>query len=105
MQIDIRSTNIDLHDDFIAEAEARTSSALVRFLPMIDEVSAVLTDLNGPRGGEDIACRVTLTAKEGWSVTLSDVDAQPRRVLTRAIRRARYVFARDVARRRERSAA
>ncbi len=104
MRIDIRSTNLDLSDDFLADAEARTYFVLGRFAPVIREVSAVLTDVNGPRGGDDKVCRVTIVATEGWSVTLSDVGTLHGRVLARAVRRARHVFARNVARRRERSA-
>lgn len=105
MQIHIRTTNLELSEHFISVAEDRVFSALSRFAPMIHDVSAVLTDVNGPRGGDDVACRVIIRATEGWTVTVSDLDENPSRSLARAVRRARRVFARELGRRREHVAA
>jgi len=61
MNIDIRATNIDLTPAACRVWERRTLFALKRFAPRVRVVVIVLTDVNGPRGGNDTECLVRIT--------------------------------------------
>ena len=104
MYIDVRATNIDLDDDFFMEHERRTFFALGPFADAIQTVSVVLTDTNGPRGGDDIACRVIIQAVDGWTITVAGLEQTPARALGQTVRRIRHALTREITRRRQRTA-
>jgi hypothetical protein len=101
MQTEIRSTNIDLTPEIRSVGERRAFFTLGRFAPRIRAVSMWLSDINGPRGGIDTACRVRVVGREGWTVTVTDVDRDAARALTNSLGRAGRAVARRVDRSRD----
>ena len=98
MQIDIRTTNIELPEDVRSIGERRALFAFGRFASRIRNVSVVLTDVNGPRGGVDTRCRVQVTGRDGWKVNVTDVDDDIARAVTCTIARAGRAVARQLER-------
>ena len=98
MRIDIRATNIELPRAVCIEGRRRTLYALNRFAPQIRGVSIVLTDINGPRGGEGTSCLVRIKGAKSWCITVSDIDHDAGRALTYAIARAARAVVREVER-------
>ncbi len=79
--------------------ETRLGFALARFAPRIHEVLVRLQDENGPKGGVDKACRVSVNLGREGMVRAEDVDP----VLEAAVCRATERAGRAVARALERS--
>jgi hypothetical protein len=102
MRIYVRATNIALPDQARRHGIRRARFALGRFASRIRSVSIVLTDDNGPRGGADTSCRVRVTGRDGWTVTVSDVDHDVGRALTRALARTERAVDRLIDRQRGR---
>lgn len=77
----------------------RLEFALGRFRPRLREVSARVNDVNGPRGGIDKSCVITMHLdRTARSIVIEDVDADPMVVVDRAADRAGRTLARALAR-------
>lgn len=78
----------------------RLEFALGRFSERVLRVSARVADLNGPRGGIDKSCVITLHLQQsGRPIVIEDVDVDPFVAIDRAADRAGRTVARAVARR------
>jgi len=62
----------------------RLGFALGRFEEHIGQVSVHLTDVNGPRGGEDKRCRVVVEVLGHDQVVVEDTDCDVRVAIDRA---------------------
>lgn len=81
----------------------RLEFALGRFRPRLREVSARVSDVNGPRGGIDKTCVITMQLdRAAPSIVIEDVDADPMVAVDRAADRAGRTLARALARQRDR---
>jgi len=60
MQLDIRSRNVAVTGELRQHIERRVGQALNRFKPYISSARIALTDVNGPKGGMDKVCRLTV---------------------------------------------
>lgn len=76
--------------------------ALSRFGNQIDRVNVQVLDVNGPRGGLDKDCSVTVKLKKIGSVKVSATDASAGKCVSSAIDRIGRAVARKVERRRNR---
>lgn len=101
MKIDIRATNLDLSDEVRAQGEQRIRFALGRFTLRLRSVSVVLTDVNGPRGGVDTSCRIRVVGIDGFEVQVTELERDPARAISCALRRTTRTVARIVARTRD----
>jgi hypothetical protein len=78
----------------------RLEFALGRFTSRLRKVSARVTDVNGPRGGIDKSCVITLHLdRSPRPIVIEDVDADPMMAIDRACDRAGRTVARVLARR------
>ena len=59
MNIDVRIETADLADAFRRYVQRRLRFALGRVAGRLGRVTVRITDLNGPRGGVDISCRIS----------------------------------------------
>jgi ribosome-associated translation inhibitor RaiA len=75
MQISILDRQNLLTPDAKEFAERRLLFALSRFDSRIDRVSLVVADANGPRGGIDKACSVTVKLRSLPEVRVTSEDA------------------------------
>jgi putative sigma-54 modulation protein len=98
MKIDIRSRG-KLPDHLRAHVERRVRFALGRFGHRIQRVTVSVADVNGPRGGVDLRCRVIADLGSLGRLTAEWADNS----LTAAVDRAADRIARSVARTIERS--
>ena len=79
-------------------AERRLRFALSRFDSKIQRISLVLTDTNGPRGGVDKLCRITVSLRRANDVAISDEDADAATCIARAAERIGRAVARAIER-------
>ena len=60
MRLDVRSRNVALTSELRQHIDRRVGQALNRFEKHVGSVRIVLTDVNGPKGGPDKVCRLTV---------------------------------------------
>lgn len=94
MKIHVRSKQIELDENLRAHIERRLEFSLARFSPRIQRVTVQLTDVNGPRGGEDKLCRIEVRMQPTGTVFVEDRDAD----LSAAIDRSAEKIGRSVGR-------
>jgi len=81
----------------------RLEFALSRFSARVRQVSARVADRNGPRGGIDKSCVVTLLLERSTRpIVIEDSDVDPMVAIDRAAERAGRTVARALARRLDR---
>jgi ribosome-associated translation inhibitor RaiA len=96
----IRSRGFTLTAALRDYAERRLQFALDRHQDRIARAVVVLEDLNGPRGGDDKACRVELRLRSGRRVRTTVVDADAYVAVAAAADRAAHALGRALARER-----
>ena len=80
--------------------ERRLRFALSRFESKTRGVSVVIEDVNGPRGGVDQSCRITVRLRAGSDVIVNHQDADVAKCVARAAERAGRAVTRAVERQR-----
>lgn len=101
MKFGIRGRHIELTEALLAHVERRLRFALSRFGQKIRRVAVQLTDLNGPRGGLDKQCRVTVTLSPSGKLMVEAIDADLPTAIDRAADRLERSVTREMERRRE----
>ena len=99
MQIDVQALGFELTPALRTHTERRLHFALGRSNSQVSRLWVRLSDLNGPRGGEDKRCHVRITLIGAPEVVIEDTEADLYVAIDRAADRA----GRTVARRLERS--
>ncbi len=94
MQVYVRSTDPEVDEAVRAHIARRLQFSLGRFSDSIGRVNVRVVDINGPRGGEDKACRIEVRLRPNGTVFVQDTDA----VVLSALDRAADRTARAVAR-------
>ncbi len=77
-------------------AERQLQTALERFGDRVEQVSVRLDDLNGPRGGLDKRCGVTISLARHRRLFVEEVSGDAYTALTQAARRATRAVARTM---------
>jgi len=98
MQIVIQARGFDLSPGLREHVERRLRFALDWAHHHVRRVSVGLSDLNGPRGGEDKCCRVQVTMAGAADVVVQDIETDLYVAIDRAVDRAGRTLARRVAR-------
>ena len=101
MQLDIRTQGFDLTDGLREHAERRLRYALDWARHEIAKVTLRLSDINGPRGGNDKRCQVRIPMPRARAVVIEDTAADLYVAMDRAIDRAARALERRLARQRE----
>ena len=99
MRIDIQALGFDLTPALRAHTERRIHFALGWATTQVSRLCVRLSDLNGPRGGEDKRCQMRISLAEAPEVVIEDTQADLYEAIDRAAERA----GRTVGRRLERS--
>ena len=99
MQIDVHALGFELTPALRQHIERRLHFALARSDAVVARLSVRLSDLNGPRGGEDKRCHLRIILADAPEVLIEDTEADLYVAIDRAADRA----SRTVARRLERS--
>ena len=76
MKIDIRGHRVAHTDALRAHIERRLRFALGRFGTRITAVTVTIEDLNGPRGGVDKLCRMTVALASAGHLRVEVLDTE-----------------------------
>jgi putative sigma-54 modulation protein len=98
MALSIVDRNKELSNESREQLERRLSFALSRFDSRIRQVSVVIEDVNGPRGGIDKLCRIIVKLQRATDVIISDQDSDIAKCIARAADRAGRSVARAIER-------
>lgn len=101
MRVGIQGRHIELTAPLLAHVERRLRFALSRFEQRIRQVAVQVTDLNGPRGGLDKQCRVTVTLSPSGKVMVGATDANLHAAVDRAADRLERSVTRQLERKRK----
>lgn len=108
MRVDIFARNLELQPALRDLVDRRVRFALARFADRLLAVRVRLDDLNGPRGGLDMRCRMTARLRGGGQVDaeVTDLQVEPAicRCVDRLARRVRDARAARIVLRRRRRA-
>jgi putative sigma-54 modulation protein len=98
MQLAIRSHGFPLTEALRAHVERRIRFALSHATARIRSVTVVLSDINGPRGGRDKACRVRVAIKDNPVMVIDDTETNLYSAIDRAADRAGRTLSRILGR-------
>lgn len=103
MNVEIRAHGAALTEDIRSYVQRRLHFALGRFALRVGRVTVRLSDLNGPRGGVDQTCRITVERLPSRQIVVQEcVDADLYAAIDDATTRIGRSFARALQRERER---
>ncbi|MDY7107279.1 MAG: HPF/RaiA family ribosome-associated protein [Planctomycetota bacterium] len=102
MRLHVQGHNIPLSDALHEYAARRISFAFDRISHRVRDVVVRLTNVNGPRGGEDKLCRIHVHLTSGGSLVLEDRDASAYSAIDRSIGRIKRLVKNELRRKRDR---
>jgi putative sigma-54 modulation protein len=94
----IRSGDSDTASQLRDYAARRLSFALRRFEDRVRSVTVRLTDTNGPKGGVDSRCAITLHRLDGRRIVTEATTAWPFASVTSAAKRLKAAVRREIER-------
>jgi putative sigma-54 modulation protein len=97
MQIDIQCRGFDLTDSLRDYTQKRLAYSLCHGESHIRRVIVRLSDINGPKGGEDKRCHLELRLQGFPAVVIEDTQAELYAAISRATERAGRTLARRLA--------
>jgi hypothetical protein len=98
----IRVEGVRLDDDDSTYIRRRLGEKLGKYARRLERVTVRMRDINGPRGGVDIQCRIKLVLSGLPSVVVEERAERLRPALTRALAGAERAVRRTLQRRRTR---
>lgn len=101
MHIDIHTHGFSLTPGLREHVEKRLAYALSHIGDSIMRLTVRLSDINGPKGGDDKRCLIELRLKKASAVVIEDVEADLYVAIDRAAERAARTLSRRLARLRE----
>lgn len=103
MRIDLHASGFDLTEGLREHTRRRLEFALDHVRTEAGRVSVHLSDINGPRGGNDKRCQIRIPLPRSRDVVIEDTEADLYVAIDRAVERARQTLDRRLSRRRTRS--
>ncbi|TRZ70667.1 MAG: HPF/RaiA family ribosome-associated protein [Rhodocyclaceae bacterium] len=101
MRIDIQASGFNLTDGLREHTERRLHYALSWASDDLRKVVVRLSDINGPRGGNDKRCRIQIPFSGGADVVIEDTEADLYVAIDRAADRTERAVVRRMERMRE----
>ena len=98
MKIELRFCGVEGSDALREYMLRRVHFQLTRFAHELDTVVVRMSDINGPKGGIDKRCKVTVRGPRIGSLTLAELTGDAYSALDLAIGRISRAVSRDVAR-------
>ena len=77
MKLELRTKGLRMTSPLRRFAEKKLKSALGRFSDRVHDVKIRLTDINGPRGGEDIHCNIRAGLGALGTLTINETQRDP----------------------------
>jgi putative sigma-54 modulation protein len=96
VNIDIRTKNLELTPSLKNHIQRRLAFALGAREDQIQRVQVMLSDVNGPRGGEDKRCRVLIRLRGLKDIVIEDCQSEMRTAIDRTAARASQTLARKL---------
>ena len=103
MQLDIQTNGFSLTEGIRSYATRRMQFALDRNDGHITRVKVSLADINGPRGGVDKRCQISLTLAGQNNIVIEDTEADLYVAIDRASERCARTLSRRLEKFREHS--
>jgi hypothetical protein len=94
VQLTVKTRGVALSEKLLGVIRGSIASAVGRFAERVTRVVVRVDDTNGPRGGVDTECRMTLQLDRGRGLTVSAVAPNEFAAVGRAAARARTCFVR-----------
>ena len=91
MKLSIRTRSVEINDELRDLICKRLGFALDVFGDNISTVSVYLSDVNGPRGGVDKRCQITVAVRGVGDVLVRERGFTPEAVVTVAMRRLKHL--------------
>ncbi|MDP3700645.1 MAG: HPF/RaiA family ribosome-associated protein [Hylemonella sp.] len=88
MQIRVETVHDDLASDARERVEARVRFVMRRMRAQVMQVHVRLRDINGPRGGIDQSCQITLATDQHGTLVVHAIERQAMGALELALKRA-----------------
>lgn len=101
MKIDIRSQGITVSDDLREHIERCVNFGLDWAQQDVDRVVITLSDINGPRGGNDKRCQLRIPLPRMRDVVIEEVADDLQIAIARSVDRASRSLERRLSRQRE----
>lgn len=101
MRIDIQASGFDLTDGLREHTKRRLQFALSWASHDVRKVVVRLSDINGPRGGNDKRCRIQIPLPRTPDIVIEDTESDLYVAIDRAADRAERSLARRMERQRE----
>jgi ribosomal subunit interface protein len=100
MQINIQARNFTLTDALRNHIQRRLRFALIQHDDHIQRVEVRVSDINGPRGGEDKRCHIQVTLEQLPDMVIEDTASDLYVAINRAASRASRTLSRRLSRQR-----
>lgn len=101
MNVQISGRKVTVDDELRAHVERRVKFAVGRFSRRISDVKVALADVNGPKGGPDKRCRITLEILPSGSLMTEETDVDLFAAVSGAAERAKHALTKQLERRRD----
>ena len=98
----VRTSGLAVDPDLRLRVRRRLGWRLGKFAPHIERLTVRFEDVNGPRGGIDVACRIKAVISGVPSVVVTELAKNPVAAFDRAGQRIERVVRRTIGRARER---
>jgi ribosome hibernation promoting factor len=102
MRLEIRRRSVKINEELRTYLKERLRLALGRLSRKVEVVRVYLRDVNGPRGGLGMNCRIVVELPPRGRVVVTGVDANIRAAISGAANRASVAVKRHVKRRKAR---
>ena len=101
MQIDIRANGIEVSESLQAHTERCLKFGLDWARHDVDRVVITLSDINGPRGGNDKRCQLRIPLPKMRDVVIEEIAGDLQIAVARSVDRAARSLERRLSRQRE----
>lgn len=98
MKIDVRFRGVEASNALREHVRRRVHFQMSRFGNAVHSVVVRIGDINGPKGGEDKRCQVTLRGSRLGPLTIEDLSMDLYTSLDRALERAARAAGREIER-------
>lgn len=101
MKVEVRTRNVTSSEQLLSHVSRRLSFALRRFAREIDSAVVRLSDMNGPRGGEDKKCHLVIRGPRIRTISIEERSSDVGAGVDLLVDRAARTVARSLERRRD----
>lgn len=101
MQLNISTRKVNVSVIEKQDIAEKLKSSLSYYEPQVHSAELTLTDVNGPKGGKDMLCKIRLKIAGIPSILIQEKNESLRNAIDGAIRRAKQTLKRKIGRSRE----